>query len=235
MGHVFFAPDILTRQELPLEESQHCIRVLRLQEGDEILVSDGCGHLVSALIVEAHPKHCRLKILNTNIQEATWSQFIHIAMAPTKNMDRNEWFVEKATEIGINKISFLNCRFSERKEIKITRIEKILVAAMKQSLKAVLPKVEGIINFDKFIQEPFEGQKFIAHCHCQEKENLCKAYKPQENVLILIGPEGDFSEAEVEKANAQGFQSISLSHSRLRTETAALNACQTIHIVNDMS
>jgi len=232
--HIFYTPDILQSSELPSEEAQHCTRVLRLKEGSEILLTDGKGHFFKAAIALASPKHCKVEILETISQPLPWQNQIHIAMAPTKNMDRNEWFAEKATEIGINQITFLNCRYSERKEIKSERIEKILISAMKQSQKATLPQLQSMIDFNKFITQNFAGQKFIAHCHPEEKTHLANAYKKGENVLILVGPEGDFSEEEVSIAIKNGFQPISLGESRLRTETAALTACQTIHIINSL-
>ena len=230
--HIFYTPNILQLNELPQEEVQHCVRVLRLKEGDKICLTDGLGYFYSAEIAAISPKHCHVQILEKSKQNPSWQNQIHIAMAPTKNMDRNEWFAEKATEIGINQISFLNCRYSERKEIKSERIKKILIAAMKQSQKATLPKLQAMIDFNKFVSQDFNGQKFIAHCHPGEKTHLVNAYKKGENALVLIGPEGDFSEEEVSLAIKHGFQSVSLGESRLRTETAALTACQTIHIIN---
>jgi 16S rRNA (uracil1498-N3)-methyltransferase len=153
-------------------------------------------------------------------------------MAPTKNMDRNEWFAEKATEIGFDELTFLNCRFSERKVIKAERIEKILVSAIKQSLKANLPVLNEMTDFDKFISRDFPGQKFIAHCYEGEKPLLKDVLRKGEDAVVLIGPEGDFSPEEVEKALSKGFQPISLGKSRLRTETAALLACHTMNLMN---
>lgn len=229
---LFYAPDIAVNPELPEDEAQHCIRVLRLTEGDEIYLTDGKGNFYKAVIVRAHPKHCEVSILISWEQSLLWNFRIHIAVAPTKNMDRMEWFVEKTTEIGINEITCLNCRFSERREIKTERLEKILVSAIKQSRKATLPALQGMTDFKKFIQQPFEGRKFIAHCNGGEKPLIKDIYNKGENALILIGPEGDFSCEEVEAAIEQGFQPISLGESRLRTETAALVACHTLHILN---
>ena len=229
---LFFAPEIASNFQLPESESQHCIRVLRKQIGDEIDITDGKGHFFKAQITEAHPKHCKVEITKQIESFPFWKSRIEIALAPTKNMDRTEWFAEKATEIGIDKIHFLKTRYSERKEIKTDRIQKILVSAMKQSLKANLPELTGIVDFKKFITGNFEGQKFIAHCVSGEKTLLSQAYQKGENALILIGPEGDFSDDEIALALENGFQAISLGESRLRTETAALTACQTIHIVN---
>lgn len=231
---LFYAPEITTELQLPEIEAMHCIKVLRKKAGDIIQVTDGKGSFYQAEITEANIKHCRLKIFETRKQVSYWSGKIEIAIAPTKNMDRNEWFAEKATELGIDKISFLNCRYSERKEIKTERIEKILISAMKQSLKACLPQIQKMTDFKRFVEQDFPGQKFIAHCYPEEKKMLSHAYEKGENVLILIGPEGDFSEEEVAFAKQKAFVPISLGESRLRTETAALTACQTIHIVNQL-
>ncbi|MEG1006249.1 MAG: 16S rRNA (uracil(1498)-N(3))-methyltransferase [Bacteroides sp.] len=228
--HVFYTPDIQIKAELPEEEAQHCIRVLRLTTGDEITLTDGKGCFYRAEISAATNKRCMVTILETIGQDPLWKGHLHIAMGPTKNMDRNEWFAEKATEIGMDELSFLNCRYSERKVIKTERIEKILVSAMKQSLKARLPKLNPMIDFDKFIEQKFDGQKFIAHCYEGEKPLLKDVFKRGEDTLVLIGPEGDFSEEEVKKALDKGFVAISLGKSRLRTETAALVACHTLHM-----
>lgn len=222
--HVFYTPDIQTHPELPEEEAQHCIRVLRLNAGDEITLTDGKGNFYRAEITAATNKRCLVKVIETIPQDPLWQGHLHIAMAPTKNMDRNEWFAEKATEVGIDELTFLNCRFSERRVIKTERIEKILISAIKQSLKARLPKLNEMVDFDKFIAQDFSGQKFIAHCYDGDKPLLKEVAKPGEDTLILIGPEGDFSEEEVAKAISNGFKPISLGKSRLRTETAALVA-----------
>ncbi len=229
---IFYAPDILAANTLPEDESTHCTRVLRKKENDEILITDGKGYFFDAIITEPHPKHCIVGIERVIEAAKPWRNILHIAFAPTKNMERVEWFAEKATEIGIDRITPLLCRYSERKEIKPARIEKILVSAMKQSQKAYLPQLDDMMPFSAFVKQPFAGQKFIAHCYPGEKQLLKKAYKPGENVLILIGPEGDFSEQEVEEALNNGFVPVSLGESRLRTETAALVACHTIQIVN---
>lgn len=230
--HVFYTPDIQKSNELPEEEAQHCTRVLRLNAGDEITLTDGKGYFYKAEITAATNKRCLVAIKETLFQEPTASCHLHIAMAPTKNMDRNEWFAEKATEIGMDELTFLNCRFSERKVIKTERIEKILISAIKQSLKARLPKLNEMTDFDQFISQEFKGQKFIAHCYEGEKPLLKNILKPGEDALVLIGPEGDFSEEEVKKATELGFTPISLGKSRLRTETAALVACHTLNLVN---
>lgn len=233
--HVFYTPDIQTRAELPEEEAAHAVRVLRLQAGDEVTLTDGKGNFYRAEISVASNKRCLVNILETQPQEPLWQGHLHIAMAPTKNMDRTEWFAEKATEIGFDELTFLNCRFSERKVIKTERIQKILVSAIKQSLKARLPLLNEMTDFNKFVRQPFNGQKFIAHCYEGEKPLLKDILKRGEDALVLIGPEGDFSEEEVKLAIEQGFQPISLGRSRLRTETAALVACHILNLQNQLA
>lgn len=230
--HVFYTPDIATNLELPDEEAGHCLRVLRLTIGDEIMLTDGKGYFYKAVISAATNKRCQVQILETIPQESYWKGHIHLAMAPTKNMDRIEWFAEKATEIGFDELTFLNCRFSERKVIKTDRVEKIVVSALKQSLKAKKPVVNEMIDFKKFMERDFSGQKFIAHCYEGDKMALKDAIVPGEDTLVLIGPEGDFSREEVELAESKGFKAISLGKSRLRTETAALVAVHTMNLLN---
>lgn len=230
--HVFYTPDIQTRAELPEEEAAHAVRVLRLQAGNEVTLTDGKGNFYRAEIGTTTNKRCLLNIVETLPQEAMWSGHLHLAMAPTKNMDRTEWLAEKATEIGFNELTFLNCRFSERKVIKTERIAKILVSAIKQSLKARLPQLNEMTDFNRFITQPFGGQKFIAHCYEGEKPLLKDVIRKGEDALVLIGPEGDFSEEEVKKAIDSGFVPISLGKSRLRTETAALVACHIMNLQN---
>lgn len=227
--HVFYTPDIAVDGELPEEEAGHCLRVLRLGVGDEVMLTDGKGFFYKAVITAATGKRCQVKVVETIGQAPLWNGHLHLAMAPTKNMDRIEWFAEKATEIGFDELSFVNCRFSERKVIKTERIEKIVVSAVKQSLKARKPLVNELTDFGKFIQQKFEGQRFIAHCYEGDKPLLKDVLIPGKNAVVLIGPEGDFSPEEVQKAEAAGFQAISLGKSRLRTETAALVA---VHIMN---
>ena len=230
--HVFYTPDIKTSCEMPEEEAGHCLRVLRLGVGDEVMLTDGKGSFYKAVISAATNKRCQLKVVEELPQEKGWNGWLHIAMAPTKNMDRIEWFAEKATEIGFDELTFLNCRYSERKVVKEERIEKILVSAVKQSLKAVKPVLHEMTDFNKFITQDFKGQKFICHCYEGEKKLLKDVIVPRENALILIGPEGDFSEDEVAKALSLGFQPVSLGKSRLRTETAALVATHTLNLFN---
>ena len=229
---IFFTPDILLDYQLPPEEAQHCVRVLRKKEGEEILLTDGKGHFYDAEIVQAHPKNCIVNLKQTIVQPKPWDFELTIGFAPTKNIDRVEWFAEKATEIGIDYLLPVLSFHSERKEIKNQRIEKILVSAMKQSQKAYLPQLKEIQKFTSVVSKEFKGRKFIAHCYPGDKKLLKDTYKSGEKAFILIGPEGDFSEEEVALAISHGFEPISLGQSRLRTETAALVACHTIHVLN---
>jgi 16S rRNA (uracil1498-N3)-methyltransferase len=229
---LFFAPDIYTTWELPEEESAHCLRVLRLGVGDELEVTDGKGKILRTAIVSTAGKRCKVEMIEEKRVEKGWNGNLTIAIAPTKNMDRIEWLAEKATEIGWDRVSFLNCRFSERKVIKTDRIERIVVSAMKQSLKFHKPVVEEMTDFKKFILAEHKGGKFIAHCYENEKRELFDALVPGEDATILIGPEGDFSKEEVEAAIGAGFIPVSLGNSRLRTETAGLVACHTFILKN---
>ncbi|MCD8310678.1 MAG: 16S rRNA (uracil(1498)-N(3))-methyltransferase [Prevotellaceae bacterium] len=229
---LFYTPDIETCNALPQEEAVHAVRVLRLQCGDEVTLTDGRGNFYRAAIAEAAAKRCTVNVLERLPQAPLWRGHLHVALAPTKNMERMEWFAEKATEIGVDELTFLDCRFSERHGIKEERILKILVAAAKQSLKARLPRLNGMIPLDTFLRRPFQGQLFIAHCHEGEKPLLQTCIRPGEDALALIGPEGDFSEEEVTAALAAGFQPVSLGRSRLRTETAALVACHILNMYN---
>jgi 16S rRNA (uracil1498-N3)-methyltransferase len=205
-----------------------------MQVGDSLMVIDGKGVFYRCTLVQAHAKRCMVQTNERIESPKSWNFNLHIAFAPTKNMDRNEWFVEKATEIGTDCFTPLLCRFSERKKIKTERLEKIIVSAMKQSHQATLPKVDKMTPFESFVTQPFNGKKFIAHCYDTEKTPLAKLYEKNENALILIGPEGDFSEEEVKKAIQNGFQPISLGENRLRTETACLVAVHTIHVINHL-
>jgi RNA methyltransferase, RsmE family len=232
--YLFYAPEINVVPTLSPEESLHCARVLRLKQGDEIVLTDGIGYFYKATLESVSSKCCHVRVFEKKEQKLHWENCIEIAVAPTKNADRMEWLVEKATEIGINRFHFLRCRFSERKEIRLQRIEKSVIAAAKQSFKATLPQLNEMVDFKKFVKQDFSGRKFIAHCHSGEKKILSRACKKGENALILIGPEGDFSETEVNLAIENGFEPISLGETRLRTETAALMACHTVHLINQL-
>ena len=226
---LFYAPDIQDDMQLPEEEAGHCIRVLRMKEGDRIRLTDGKGCFYEAVISAVSGKRCLVHVENKEVQKPLWSGHLHIAVAPTKLMDRNEWFVEKAVEIGVDEITFLKTDHSERDVIKMDRIEKIAVSAMKQSQKATLPTLNGMTSLRSFIEGGFDGDKFIAHCEPGSKVLLQDAVVAGHNSLVLIGPEGDFSPGEIEMALKAGFKPISLGPSRLRTETAALVA---VHIMN---
>jgi 16S rRNA (uracil1498-N3)-methyltransferase len=235
--HLFYTPDITSDiYTLSEEESKHAVRVLRLKTGDHIQLIDGSGGFYEAEIIDDHQKRCTVKIISkqTGFGKRNWK--LHIAIAPTKNNDRMEWFIEKATEIGIEEITPLDCDKSERTVIKTERFNKVAISAIKQSLKAYLPVINELTEFKKFIATTsgFSGEKFIAHCHSREAlPHIKTVYTPQQNTLILIGPEGDFSTEEVKLATENGFKEISLGQSRLRTETAALYACVTINMLNN--
>lgn len=233
----FFAPDIETTLTLPESDSQHCVKVLRKQPGDVIDVIDGKGNRFRCRLLEAHQKRAKVEIIGREAIEPYWTGKITLAVAPTKHIDRMEWLVEKLTETGFDTFVPLHCRWSERKELKTERLEKIAVSAMKQSLKATLPFIEPMTPFRKFVESVRETpQKFIAHCdHDAERHLLSHKYTPGTDTVIAIGPEGDFSPEEVEMALEAGFIPVSLGEARLRTETAALMACHTLHVMAEIS
>ena len=232
---LFYTPDITAdRYTLSEEESKHCVRVLRLSEGEAIHLTDGRGNLHTARIVSASPKRCEVEITETVAQYGKRPYALTIAVAPTKNNDRFEWFLEKATEIGIDRIIPLECEHSERRVYKTDRGNKVIESAMKQSLKAYHPRLDELTGFEEVVREPFGGSKFIAHCEEQgDKQLLRDLVERDQSVLILIGPEGDFSLEEIRLAKENGFREISLGVSRLRTETAALAACHTVALLNE--
>ena len=232
--HLFYAPDIRQNPVLPEEESAHAVRVLRLEAGESVVVLDGKGGVFEATIAVAHPKHCVLNSLQPLTPPTVRPYRLHIAIAPTKNMDRLEWFVEKAAEIGIDEISPVFCRFSERKVLKNERLQKILVSAMKQSKQAFLTQLNEPCPFKEFVGRAQADQKFIAHCHEADKRLLSHEIRKAASVLVMIGPEGDFSEEEVELALAKGYVPVSLGETRLRVETAALVACHTAALINEL-
>lgn len=232
--HIFYTPEITGKTyTLDETESKHCVRVLRLEKGDEITLVDGRGGFFTAEIADPDPKRCTVTVIKSELNFGIRNFQVQVAIAPTKNIERIEWFLEKATEIGINRVTPLLCRHSERKEIKHERLEKVMVSAMKQSLKAYLPQLDELTKFNDLIRQPFEGQKFIAHCEEQHRDLLKNAVKSGGNYLILIGPEGDFSPEEIELAIAAGFVPVSLGDSRLRTETAGVVACHTFNLLNE--
>lgn len=229
----FYAPDILTSPVLPESDSQHCCRVLRMQNGDSVEVVDGRGGLYQCIIATAHSKHTQLEIVRRIDLPEVWPMHITIAVAPTKHLDRMEWLVEKLVEIGVNKIVPVKCDRSERKEIKIERLQKIAISAMKQSLKAVLPEISEMTPLRQLIKSlPANTQKFVGYCDdTVQRRLLAREYAPAQNVIMLIGPEGDFSPDEIKMLIDAGFMPVTLGDNRLRTETAALVACDTFHII----
>lgn len=231
---LFYAPEITTPlYTLPEEESGHCVRVLRLKEGDSLHITDGRGTLYRAVVEEAHHKHCTIRIVEEHHEWEKRPYSLTIAVAPTKNIDRIEWFVEKATECGIDRIVPILCDHSERKVVKTERLEKIAASAMKQSLKAYLPQIDSLTPVREFLAEECNATKLIAHCEeDMERIFMGDLLRKGENVVVLIGPEGDFSKEEIEAARKAGFQDVTLGNSRLRTETAALAAAMFTAFVN---
>lgn len=266
----FYVPDAANQVELPAEEATHALRVLRLKGGDEIFLMDGEGSFFRAEVTAASSKRCLYEIKEEMPQQRAWKGHIHLAIAPTKMMERIEWMAEKATEIGFDELSFLNCQFSERKVVKTPRIDKIVISAVKQSHKAWKPVVNELVSFKEFIQTPRPGRKFICHCYeevekkdffteisgilneapaatespnadvataASESPNADVATVASESptadaadITVLVGPEGDFSIDEVRLALENGYESVSLGTSRLRTETAGLVAVHMAHI-----
>ncbi len=234
----FYAPDIAEQPVLPEVESGHAVRVLRHREGDILEVVDGAGALYRCRLVAAHPKHAALEVEERIECPKVWKPTITLAVAPTKNMDRMEWLVEKLVEIGIDRIVPLRCERSERRELKSERLRKIAVSAMKQSLKAILPAVDETTPLTAFLREAAsmtDTQRFVAWCDdTSERSLLAKTYTAGSDVVVLIGPEGDFSPAEVAMAVEAGFVPVTMGDNRLRTETAALVAVDTIHVINQL-
>ena len=241
----FYVPQASEQDELPEEEARHAVRVLRLVEGDEIFIIDGEGSFYRCAITLAAPHHCAYEIVEKMPQQPTWQGHLHLAIAPTKDMGRMEWMAEKATEVGFDELSFLETQFSERKSLRVDRIDKIVIAAMKQSRKAWKPLVNALTPFRQFVDSHTVGRRFICHCYPEiARKDFFTAITasrqaalaaPQgspsdteeahaEDITVLVGPEGDFSVDEVRYALAQGFESVSLGQSRLRTETAGLSA-----------
>jgi len=226
----FYVPDADQQQELPTAEAMHAMRVLRLKSGDELFLMDGVGNYYRAVVTIAATHNCYYDIVERLPQTPQWQGHIHLAIAPTKMLDRIEWMVEKATEVGVDEITFFHSKFSERKLLKTTRLEKIAISAMKQSHKAWKPVIHEMISFKDLMSSPVEGRRYIAHCYeeiprtslFEELQALDKT--AAESVTVLIGPEGDFSIDEVQMALEAGYQSVHLGNSRLRTETAGLMA-----------
>lgn len=233
----FYVPDAANCTELPEEEATHALRVLRLKAGDEMMLMDGKGNYYRAEVTLAHSHHCCYAIKEVLPQERQWKGSVHLAIAPTKMMDRIEWMVEKAVEIGVDELSFLDCQFSERRVVKLPRIEKIVISAVKQSRKAWMTQVNEIKSFDDFINTISTEHKYIAHCY----DEIPRTYLFDElrlssdtcDAVVMIGPEGDFSIDEVRRAMDKGFKSVHLGTSRLRTETAGLSAVMMMQLANE--
>ena len=233
---LFYNPDIndsSTQFTFDKIESRHIVKVLRKKEGDTLFITNGKGQLFTAEVLFANDKKCTIDILKSEVKEKPWNYYLHIAIAPTKNNDRLEWFLEKATEIGVDEITPIICKHSERKVIKKERLDKVVVSAMKQSLKFQLPKLNEATSFQDFIKQDFNGDLFIAHCEGTDKKSLKNQLKPQQKITILIGPEGDFSAKEIELALEQKYIPVSLGESRLRTETAGIAATHSVAFFNE--
>jgi 16S rRNA (uracil1498-N3)-methyltransferase len=232
---LFYSPNITAVSKefsFDKEESKHIIRVLRKLEGDVLDVTNGLGELFTTEIILASEKKCTVKIVSNQIFKPT-DFYIHLAVAPTKMNDRFEWFLEKATEMGIHEITPIICDRSERKIIKNERFDKIILSAMKQSLQYYLPKLNEPISYKDFINQKHDGNLCIAHCEETDKKLLKNNIKPKEKYTILIGPEGDFSEKEIQMALTNNYIPVSLGNTRLRTETAAVVACHSVVFVNE--
>ena len=237
---LFYCRDITSTGfcTLDAEESRHAVRVLRLREGDELNVTDGKGNLYTCHIVTADDRACVVECVSNSSNQAIKQSNIHLAVAPTKNPSRMEWLVEKAVEIGVGEITLLNCDHSERSFLKTDRLEKLAISAMKQSLHTLLPEIHPAVNLKEWLNSQFSilnsQLKFIAHCEADKPRTpLATALQPGHDVVVLIGPEGDFSEGEIALALDCGFQPVSLGPSRLRTETAALYAVTAFNLIND--
>lgn len=231
--NLFYTPDITDDvYTLSPEESKHCVRVLRFTAGEKVSLVDGQGNWYNGVVELADVKGCRVEVTEKIAEYGKRNFHLHLAVAPTKNIDRTEWMLEKCTEMGIDEITMLDTAHSERKTVKEERMEKVVVAAMKQSLKAYLPRLNPMTGFRQLVDACHAGQKFIAHCHPGEKKRLDEIYVPGEDVVILIGPEGDFSASEVAYAEEKGFIPVTLGESRLRTETAGIVACHSINFMN---
>lgn len=233
--YLFYAPNIAIEPVLPEEESNHCVQVLRRTAGDEVVVTDGVGNLYHCVITNPHRKHCELRIERVETPQALHEGWIRIGIAPTKNIDRTEWAIEKCVEMGADEMVLLVCDHSERKTVNIDRLQKIVVSAAKQSLKARFPILKPLT---KMTDLAIEGDRFIAHCiegykATDDKRALKDKIVRGHETTVLIGPEGDFSPEEVKRALEQGYEPVSLGAARLRTETAAVVACHTAVLMNE--
>lgn len=233
--HVFYAPDIAPQKGYYVfssEESRHSCKVLRLGTGDQVTLVNGRGQQFTAEISEADPRKVKVNILEIVEAPRPRDYFLHLAIAPTKRMERFEWFVEKATEVGVDRITPIITQNSERRVLNVARLQKKMIAALKQSLNLFLPELHAAEEFSTFIQQHSADQKGIAYCGAGDKATLQDLLVPGGQYLILIGPEGDFSEGEIERAETQGYQLLTLGESRLRTETAGLAVCFEANWIN---
>ncbi|MFD2786609.1 16S rRNA (uracil(1498)-N(3))-methyltransferase [Hymenobacter rubripertinctus] len=236
MPHTFFAPDLspaATTYTLPEDESKHAVRVLRLSAGDAVVLVNGQGGVFGAEVADANPKRCQLRVVGHEVLPRR-PYGVHLAVAPTKNLDRMEWLVEKATEIGVDTITFLRCARSERRELKLERLEKIAVSALKQSGQAWLPRLVELTDYARFLPTAVPATTFIAHLEDGERTPLARVAAAAD-CCILIGPEGDFTPDEIAAAFARGIRPVTLGSSRLRTETAALAAVHTVHVARELA
>ncbi len=217
------------------EESAHLVRVLRMKSGTDLRITDGKGNLYHAVLIDAQPKKAMLEVGELLEVNTVKPAYIHLAIAPTKNMDRLEWFIEKVVELGVHEISLFSSFHSERRNLRMDRLEKVAISALKQSKNTFLPVINPLLSFNEFIIREFSGQRFIAYIDEKPGPTLSNSLQTASDVVVLIGPEGDFSKEEVSLALENGFQSVSLGDSRLRTETAGVFACSVIHIVNQLN
>ncbi len=232
----FYSPDISETLLLTESDSAHCCRVLRMKEGDEIVVVDGKGNRYNCVILEAHPKRTSVEILSSETMAREWGVNITLAVAPTKHSDRMEWMIEKAVEIGIDRVVPVRCQRSERKVLKTERLEKVMVSAMKQSLKAHLPEIDEVTDLKTFLASfPGGVQKYMGYCDSSfPRREFVKEFQPGKDVVLLIGPEGDFTPEEVQYAVDNGFLPVTFGNTRLRTETAALYGVTAVHVLENL-
>ena len=233
----FYAPDAPHTNALPDDEAAHAVKVLRLKPGDDIILMDGCGTYYQAEVDTVSQRACTYRIVETLPQLRQWKPWLHLAIAPTKMIDRMEWLVEKATEVGVDEITFLECQFSERRQLKLSRLERIAVSAMKQSRKAWLPVLHDITPFQQFVDTHDSGRRFIAHCYDDRPRlslwgELSSNKASTDDILVMVGPEGDFSVREVDAAVSMGYMPADLGKSRLRTETAGLAAVMMMQLAS---
>ena len=231
--NLFYQPEISNGTlHLDSEESRHAVKVFRYKNGDEINVTDGLGSFYTATLVDANSKKCSFKIID-KVNSTTNSFYIHIAIAPTKNIDRLEWFIEKAIEIGVDEISLIICSNSERKIVKTERLQKKAISAMKQSLKSTLPKINEQQSFKNFVKGVQHIEKYIAYVDFKNSDLLKNIALANSNYCLCIGPEGDFSTEELQLAINADFKKVSLGNSRLRTETAGIVGCNILNLINE--